>query len=425
MEGGMNLLEWLPMLVVIMGGAAVALAYTRTRARLERVQHDNEGLSRIIDQANDAVLVLDFVNGRIHRANPRAAEMIGCSQEELASRTVFDLHFTEDLQRSAARIADAWSAGGLVYDDIPFRTADGRSLPVECSAKVTSYEEKPAVVLYVRDISERQRMQREIAEKNALVEQRNNEMRSSLRYAHGIQSGMLPSLGQLRASFSDAFVLFRPRDIVSGDFYWSARIGPRVLVAAADCTGHGVPGALLSMTGIALLQQIVVGKGLTAPAEVLSVLREELLRALVHQEGEGQLRDGMNIGLITYDTATGECEFSGALCPLYILRKDGTLEEIKGDRFPVGFVEEVPIPFTPHLFELRKGDRLYMASDGFADQFGGPMGKKLKTAGLKELLAATSDRSTCRQGKDLEKAFDAWTGTNEQVDDVMVIGLQV
>ncbi len=415
----------LPALVMLLVSGGLAFAYNRLRARTDQVEHDRAGYVQIFEQANDGVIVLDFVSGRIHRANKRAAEMLGYTSDELAAKSIFELHFKEDLDRSAIRIADAWGSGGLVYDDIPFRTAVGEALPVECSAKVTEYDGNPAVVLYVRDITERLQLQREVAEKNAQVEEQNAEMRSGLRYAQGIQSGMLPSLGQLRASFADAFVVFRPRDIVSGDFYWSARMGSRVIVAAADCTGHGVPGALLSMTGIALLQQIIVGRGVLDPAKALGELRADLLHALVHQEGEGQIRDGMNIGLLVYDTATRECEFSGALCPLYIVRVGGDLEEIKGDRIPVGFQDGEPRPFTPHLFDVRPGDRLYMASDGFADQFGGPQGKKLKTSGLKELLANSSMRSTCGQGRAMEQAFTGWMGGTEQVDDVLLIGLQV
>lgn len=384
------------------------------------------GYKRLFDQAFDGAIVLDVSNGRIHLANQRAADILGHSLEALTTKTIFDLHFPEDLDRSSLRIADAWSEGGLVYDDIPFRTAHGQRQPVECSVKVTEHAGRPSVVLYMRDIRERLRLQQEIAERNALVELQNNEMLSGLRYAQGIQQAMLPALSQMRAAFRDAFILFKPRDIVSGDFYWCGQMGQKSILAVADCTGHGVPGALLSMTGITLLQQIVTGRGITSPAQVLGELRGGLLRSLAHQEGDSHVRDGMNIGIISYDRVTRECEFSGALCPLYIARANGGgLEEVKGDRIPVGYHDGTERDFTPHLIVLREGDRLFLGSDGYADQFGGPQGRKLKTSGLKEMLGRSAVHEIRRQGRGMEHGFLEWKGGLDQLDDVTLVGVQV
>jgi PAS domain S-box-containing protein len=425
MEGGLAFMYWVPALASLVIVAVVVIELLRTKARLGKVSEERDRYLQVFEQANDGVFVLDLASGAIRSANARAASMLGYTMAEFRSKTIFDLHFKQDLDKSALRIADAWGNDGLIYEDLPFCTAQGAELHVECSVRVTAFNGGPAVLFFARDITERVRLRQEVDLKNAEVERHNQEMRSGLRYAQGIQMGMLPSLGQLRGSFADAFAFCRPRDIVSGDFYWSARVGRKVVVAVADCTGHGVPGALLSMTGIGLLQQVVTGRGILAPAAALTELRSELMRALAHQDGEGPVRDGMNIGMICYDTVSRECEFSGALCPLYILRaKNGEMEEIKGDRMPVGFQEGTLRPFTPHLFYLSAGDRLYMASDGFADQFGGPLGKKMKTSGLKELLSATGQRSTCSQGHALEQAFTAWMGTHEQVDDVLLVGLQ-
>ncbi len=422
----MNWLEWIPVLASLCAVGAVSVAFMRQRGKGASTSVPEPGYKRLFDQAFDGALVLDVANGRIQLANQRAADQLGHTLESLQTKSIFDLHFPKDLDRSALRIADAWSAGGLVYDDIPFRTADGQCLPVECSVKVTEHAGRPAVVLYMRDIRERLRLQQEIADRNALVELQNNELLSGLRYAQGIQQAMLPSLSQVRSAFSDAFILFKPRDIVSGDFYWCVQVGQKSILAVADCTGHGVPGALLSMTGITLLQQIVTGRGITAPARILGELRTELLRSLVHQDSDSHVRDGMNIGIIAYDRVTRECEFSGALCPLYIIRSEGTaLEEVKGDRLPVGYHEGTVREFTPHLIQLDPGDRIFMGSDGFADQFGGPQGRKLKTAGLKEMILHVPAGNLCKQGKALDKSFMDWKGALDQLDDVTLVGVQV
>ncbi len=425
MEGSLTLWAWL--IGAILFGVAVVLAqaYYSLRAKLNREERIHVGMVQIVEQANDAIIVLDFVSGKIHHANPSAGLMLGYSMKELCERTVFDLHFPEDLHRSAERIADVWEKGGLVYDDIPFRTVHGERLPVECSGKVTEYQGKPAVMIYARDITERLRLEGEIKEKNLLVEQQNKDILSGLRYAQGIQMGMLPSLEDLRASFMDVFVINKPRDIVSGDFHWSRKTGNKVVVAVADCTGHGVPGAMLSMTGIALLQQ-VVGDGTGHADQMLADLRMKFLQTLTHQEDGHALRDGMTIGLVVRDTVTGTVEYAGSLCPLYLLRKGASsLEEIKGDRFPIGFQQGASHTYERHVLELLPGDRLFMASDGFADQFGGPEGKKFKKSALKHMLFSTGSLPMKEQGLMLDMAFNAWRGTCDQVDDVLLVGVEV
>ncbi len=425
MEGGLTLFLWFSLALSLLCAVGLIFAYNRLRSKLEGEERKRAGIQQIIDQANDAIIVLDFVSGRIYHANPSAGVMLGRSVEALEGMTVFDLHFPEDLHRSAERIADVWANGGMVYDDIPFRNEQGERLPVECSGKVTEFRGRPAVVIQARDISERLRLQKEVAEKNALVEQQNSDMRSGLRYAQGIQAGMLPTLGELRASFADVFVINKPRDIVSGDFYWSARVGNKVVLAVADCTGHGVPGALLSMTGIALLQQ-VVSQGAITPDRVLMELRTELMRTLAHQAEEGQIRDGMTIGLLVWESVTGVAEFAGSLCPLHILRNGSKeLEVIRGERIPLAYHDATLRPYVKHVLQLAPGDRLYMGSDGFADQFGGPEGKKLKSAVLKELLSSTGTLPMHEQMDALRSAFAAWRGELDQVDDVLLLGLQV
>lgn len=425
MESGLIIWPWSIAIVSCVAAIGLFWAYRRARRYQGLLEERHRSVERMVDQANDAVLVLDFVDGKILYANARAGAMLDFPADGLPQRSVSDLFFPEDLGRSAERIADVWTQGGLVFDDLPMRKADGGRLPVECSGKVMEYGGRPAVVLNARDITDRLRLEREVAGKNALVEQYNQEMRSSLRYAQGIQLGMMPGADELRAAFGEGFVINLPRDIVSGDFFWCGRYDGKALLAVADCTGHGVPGALLSTTGMALIRQ-VLERGVLVPGEILLELRKGLQRALDHQAREGGIRDGMAIGVLVRDLGTGALSYAGSFCPLYILRGDGSgVEVVKGDRVPLLHEQGGAGRFTELEVIARPGDRMFMASDGFADQFGGPEGRKLMTRGLKDLMLSTADVPLQAQGARMGTAFSEWRGQFDQVDDVLLVGIQL
>ena len=413
--------------VLLFTTAGIGLAYRRSRATVRTSIGERDAYMQVFDGGNDAVLVIDFVDGRILRANERAAQLLGHTKERMLALTVFDLHAPEHLALSATRIADAWEKKGMVYSDIPFRSSTDEMIQVECSTTVTYHGDRPAIVLFARDIRERVRLQREVDEQQALVREKSDELQASLRYASTIQNALLPSEDTLRTAFTDAFVFFRPRDIVSGDLYWTAQMGTTVLVAVADCTGHGVPGAFLSMIGNSLLRTIVLEKGITDPGAVLEQLRASIVGAL-GGSGDQHVRDGMDIALLAMDRSTGAAWFAGAMNPLYVVR--GTrggpvLIEHKADRMPIGFVEGIDRPFTTVQVELLHGDRVFLFSDGFADQFGGSEGRKLKSSGFKRALTGTGHLPMAQQGRALVHEFDAWRGAQQQTDDVLVVGLLI
>jgi len=237
----------------------------------------------------------------------------------------------------------------------------------------------------------------------------------------------------------DYFVLFIPKDIVSGDFYWATFIENLTIIAAVDCTGHGVPGAFMSMLGAALLNEIINKEYITHPGVILRRLRKEIIRSL-HQRGEtGELKDGMDLSLCAIDFANKKLQFAGANNPLYIIRKrDGKkidtvnfiesdrfiLYEIKADRMPISIHESMK-DFTTHEIELCNGDMLYLFSDGYADQFGGPEGKKLHYGKFRKILLEHAWESVEEQKLSLENTFSEWKGDHTQVDDVMIIGIRV
>ena len=271
------------------------------------------------------------------------------------------------------------------------------------------------------------------------IEDINAEITSSINYAKYIQSAILPGKEQLDSLLKDYFVLFKPRDIVSGDFYWVTKIENNTIIAAVDCTGHGVPGALMSMLGAAFLNETVDKEYITQPAVILRRLRKEVIRFLQQRGEYGEQKDGMDIALCSIDYENMKLQFAGANNPLYLVR-DSTrtkldfenqlsndeynLYEVKGDRMPVGIHDKME-NFTLYEIDILKGDILYLFSDGFADQFGGPERKKFQYINFKKLLLKYCTRSMEEQKLNISKALEDWQGNNDQIDDILVIGIKI
>jgi serine phosphatase RsbU (regulator of sigma subunit) len=276
---------------------------------------------------------------------------------------------------------------------------------------------------YYKEITFEQDLIAKISEQKDKIEFQQRELEESLRYAGSIQSALLPGKQAFTRFFSDCFILFKPRDIVSGDFYWIHKKGSMIAVAAADCTGHGVPGAFMSILGISFLNEIV-GKCIPKASIILNKLRESIMKTL-HQTGaKSEHKDGMDIALCVIDTDRLELEFSGAFNPLYLIRGD-ELIEVRGDKMPIGISFLTETSFTNHKLSILPGDQIYIFSDGFADQFGGPEEKKFRYGPFKDLLLSIHKQKMEKQQVLLEKKFDRWKRDIEQVDDVLIIGLKI
>ncbi len=264
---------------------------------------------------------------------------------------------------------------------------------------------------------------REVIQQKDVIEIKNKEITDSLNYAKRIQSAILPDVKLIYKTLQQSFILYLPKDIVSGDFYAFAKKENKVLIAAADCTGHGVAGAFMSMIGSSLLNQIINEKNIIEPAPILDQLNAGIIHALKQKENESSY--GMDISICTFDFNKNELLFAGANRPLWLIRNN-ELHFYKSNKFPIGGLQVVSDEkFTQHVIPLQKNDAIYIFSDGYADQFGGVRGKKLMTRRFRETLLAIQNQTMEEQEKYLKEYFQNWKGNNEQVDDVLVIGIRV
>jgi serine phosphatase RsbU (regulator of sigma subunit) len=263
-----------------------------------------------------------------------------------------------------------------------------------------------------------------VKERTAKIEEQKQEITSSIEYASRIQMAMLPEDYHFRNSFSDYFIIFNPRDIVSGDFYWIDEDERHIYFTVADCTGHGVPGAFMSTLGISTLDEIITNNINLKANTVLNLLREKIKTSL-HQTGkQGEATDGMDLAFCILHKNRKTLEFSGAYNSLFIFQ-DGQFREYRADRMPIGIYYGEKETFTNYEINIQKGDTIYIFSDGFADQFGGPTGSKYMKYNLKKLLSEIYDKPMTEQRTILENEFEKWKGSNYQIDDVTILGVRI
>ena len=257
-----------------------------------------------------------------------------------------------------------------------------------------------------------------------LIEEKQAEITDSINYAKKIQDAMMTSSVYLKETLPKSFILFKPKDVVSGDFYWIYKDQEEnIFFTVADCTGHGVPGAFMSMIGTSLLNEIIIEKGIKDTDKILGEMRSQIIKSL-HQEEDGGQKDGMDISLCKLNIKKKLVEFSGAHNSLIHISED-KLNNYRGDHQPVGLLLGDKKPFTKHEVKLKKNDMLYIYSDGYQDQFGGEKGKKYMGAKFKKQLLRINKESTDKQLKLLEEEFKSWTHNYEQIDDVCVMGVRI
>jgi serine phosphatase RsbU (regulator of sigma subunit) len=268
----------------------------------------------------------------------------------------------------------------------------------------------------------------ELTTLNEAISQQNREIRDSISYAQRIQSAMMPPEGYFNELLDEAFILYKPRDIVSGDFFWIKQVNQFIILAAADCTGHGVPGAFMSLLGISFLNEIVLTKEITEASQVLNELRRQIKHSLRQHGQPDEAKDGIDMALCAIDQKNRTMQYAGAFNPLYLIREeksDAELIEFKADRMPLGYHHGKDRAFTHHDIKLEIGDTFYIFSDGFIDQKGGPEQKKFMSKKFKKLLLEIHDEPMFDQKNKLEKALKEWMGDQPQIDDILVVGVRV
>jgi serine phosphatase RsbU (regulator of sigma subunit) len=280
-------------------------------------------------------------------------------------------------------------------------------------------EEKNRTISMQKDEIEQQR-DLAAAQRDQIAYQKKH-ITDSIMYAKRIQTALIPSL-ELFSDKLEHFVLYKPLAIVSGDFYWVSSQGNLQVIISADCTGHGVPGAFMSMLGITMLNEIVNGKHILMPNQIIENLRQGIIRSLNQVAEEDSIKDGMDIAVCLVDFDKNKLWYAGANNPLYLVR-GGELTHYRADKMPVAIHYKME-PFTLHEIDLQKGDAFYIFSDGYADQFGGPKEKKFMSLQLKETLVAMSGKPMLEQGARLNEIFEEWRGDGPQVDDVSLIGVR-
>jgi serine phosphatase RsbU (regulator of sigma subunit) len=262
-----------------------------------------------------------------------------------------------------------------------------------------------------------------IETQRADLENKNNSIMDSLIYAQRIQEALLPSEEYFRRHFKESFILYKPKDIISGDFYWIGEKENKIFIVAADCTGHGVPGALMSMIGHNLLDKIINVDNVHQPSKVLDILSRGLEKTFSREKNVGSIiRDGMDIGLCVVDKPKRRVEFAGAFFPLYIVR-DNRLLDIKGDKYPLGMTPPDTL-YTNNEIDLFENDMMYLFSDGYVDQFGGVENKKFMYRRFRYLLMNIHQFPVEDQKLILEENIRTWMGNVPQIDDILVMGFK-
>ena len=434
-----------------------SITYAIERKQFEKdLRKSEEKYRQLFSRSKDAIYI-STPNGEFVDFNPAGLELFGYNEEELPALSVKELYVNK-ADRDVLR--QVLSEYGQVSDyEVILKKKDGKT-QVNCLLNtMIIYNEDNSVKCYqgiIRDISERKKAEqalfrsladldlanKELHQLNETLEHKveartealkrekehveinSKEINESIQYAKRIQASILPPMQRLEEGFVDSFIYYEPKDVVSGDFYWYEKIKNKPLFAVVDCTGHGVPGAFMSIIGYTQLNEIVNQQEITDPGAILREL-DKRVRTALHQNSmnDKNSKDGMELGLIHIDYAHNKLEFAGAMRPLYLVR-NGELQIFKGSKFSIGGVSLREKEFTTIYIDIQPGDSVYVFSDGYPDQFGGPNGKKFMTRNVADMLRNIAHLAMSEQEKIIKQTIKRWMKNEEQVDDILICGIK-
>jgi PAS domain S-box-containing protein len=378
---------------------------------------------QILDKLNTLIVVLNK-SGSIEYVSKSAQQLLGYNPQDLLGNAWWEIiRFSkpegEEVKDKILKTFDHQSITTQTFEH-KLRTSAGGTKWVRWNV---SYLNEEQLIGIGYDITDNKNNEKRLIENNKQLLEQNKDITDSIYYAQRIQQSILQTQEQLRSYFEDSFLLYKPKDIVSGDYYWFHEDESYKYIAAIDCTGHGVPGAMMSMVANSMFKEVFINRKISNPSEILKALDEELEKS-INKNQDATFNDGMDVSLIRLDKTTNELAFAGAFRSILITREN-EITELKGSRYPIGFYSGIEKQFDTQLFQLQKNDGVYLFTDGFIDQFGGEKNKKLNKSNFKDLLRTINDMNMDEQEAFLEYSFNNWKQDNDQTDDVLVIGIKI
>ncbi|MBT1696317.1 PAS domain S-box protein [Fulvivirgaceae bacterium PWU4] len=386
------------------------------RRRAEQEQRMRSKMQALSENSPDLITRLE--DGSISYINPVIEAYTGKAPESFLNKKAKETELDNVILEGWLSIVEQVNAtNAKVATEMDFPSEMGkRVMQVNAIPEFDESEKLESVLVVSHDITERKMIELEIQNKNKKITE-------SINYSKRIQTAILPNTRLINRALPDSFILYKPRDVVSGDFPWFVQIKDEIFIAAVDCTGHGVPGAMLSLIGYFLLNDIVRSRKITEPGKILDLLDEGVTTTL-RQDEDSTTKDGMDIALCKINVATSEVEYAGAHRPLYIM-KNGAMEEVKGNKFPIGGgIFKNQTNFTNTKIKMGKGDSIYFSSDGFPDQFGGPEGRKFGPKKTREIIEQVHTLPMQEAVRIFDQAWENWRGETKQTDDVLLIGIK-
>jgi PAS domain S-box-containing protein len=386
------------------------------RRRAEQEQRMRSKMQALSENSPDLITRLEYES--ISYINPVIETYTGRGPASFLNKKIKEADLDATVLEGWLRIVEQVNATNTtVATEMDFPSEMGkRVMQVNAIPEFDESEKLESVLVVSHDITERKLIELEIQNKN-------KKINDSINYAKRIQNAILPNDRVINKALPDSFILYKPRDVVSGDFPWFVQIKEDIFIAAVDCTGHGVPGALLSLIGYFLLNDIVRSRKITEPGKILDLLDEGVTTTL-RQDEDAATKDGMDIALCKINTTERVVEYAGAHRPLYVM-KGGAMEEVKGNKFPIGGgIFKNQTNFTNTKINLDKGDSIYFSSDGFPDQFGGPEGRKFGPKKTREIIERVHKSSMTEAVEVFDNEWEGWRGEHKQTDDVLLIGIK-